>query len=169
MQEATLRELTRPLHHSAEQHEIGAAMADGSVSAERWGAWCAALLPIHAVMDISLPGCLHRTKELVQDLTALPVSFISPVALAYAKGLDTDAELMAAAYVFTGAHLMGGAVIEKRVKDRLPCAHLRWDNRRTSIDTWMPLRYRADLKEQADEAFASIIRIMDDIAERVPE
>ena len=159
----SLRELTRPAHHAAEQHPVGAAMADGTISADWWSLWCAALLPVHAILDLHSPASIHRTAELISDLHAGPVVPISQEALAYARTLTTPDAIDGAVYVFTGAHLMGGAVIAKRVGDRLPCAHLHWADRRQAIADWSPLRGRWQLQAQADAAFSAIGRIMEDI------
>jgi len=167
MPEATLKDLTRPLHHAAEQHAIGGAMATGDISATQWAAWCAALLPIHAVLDLKLPVSLHRTSELIEDLNAGPVAPMNTKALSFCTTLNKQEAILGATYVFTGAHLMGGAVIERRINGRLPCAHLRWVDRRQAITDWSPLRLQAELKQAADNAFAVVISIMDEISEKV--
>jgi len=58
---------------------------------------------------------------------------------------------------------MGGAVMEKRIGGRLPCAHLRWDDRRASLDLWRPHREATDISHLARDAFASILDMMDEI------
>lgn len=158
-----LRELTRPAHHAAEQHPVGAAMADGSISADWWSAWCAALLPVHAVLDLHSPSSIHRTAELIADLSAGPPAQISREALAYARTLTSREAIDGAVYVFTGAHLMGGALIARRIGDRLPTAHLQWQDRRQAITDWSPLRERAELQAHADAGFAAIRRMMDEM------
>lgn len=158
-----LRELTRPSHHAAEQHAVGAAMAEGTISADWWSAWCAALLPVHAILDLHSPPSIYRTAELIADLSVGPPAQINREALAYARTLTTPDAIEGAIYVFTGAHLMGGAVIAKRVGDRLPCAHLHWADRRQAIADWSPLRARSELQAHADAAFAAISAIMDEI------
>lgn len=168
MVEATLRDLTRPLHHAAEEHVIGGAMAAGDISATRWAAWCAALLPIHAVLDLQLPVSLRRTYELIDDLNAGPIAPMNATAMLFSTTLNRQDAILGATYVFTGAHLMGGAVIERRINGRLPCAHLRWKDRRQAITDWSPLRLQTELKHDADNAFAAVISIMDEIVERVP-
>ena len=64
-----LRNETKELHHSAERHPIGSAMADGTISERWWVDWIQALLTIHTELDRHLPKSLHRVQELAKDLS----------------------------------------------------------------------------------------------------
>jgi hypothetical protein len=161
-----LREDTRDLHHACEQHRVGASMSDGTVSAQTWTDWLGCLGVVHAFLDWHLPVELRRVDRIGADLKAMAARGFQPTpnsaALRYAAiGMNVEA----ATYVFTGAHLMGGAVMEKRLGERLPCAHLRWDDRRASLDLWRPYRDAEGLTGSARHAFASILAMMDEIEE----
>jgi heme oxygenase len=162
----TLREATRSLHHAAESTPLGAAMADGTMPARWWCDWLGALRVVHRALDPALPPVLARCDELEADLVALLPLQPRPIkpAADYADLLVSEAARLGAAYVFTGAHLMGGAVTERRIGGRLPCAHLRWADRRLALEAWRPLRERADLEAEARAAFAAVLAISEAIA-----
>lgn len=162
-----LREATRDLHHRAEQHPIGAAMAAGTIGAQAWADWLGALLVVHAAIDPHVPPACRRVDQLLADVVGgAPLAPRWSVAAAsYANSLSA---IDGAFYVFTGAHLMGGALIEKLVRDRLPCEHLRWADRKASIGGWSYLREITDpaVEQQARDAFAAVLAIMDEVLQR---
>lgn len=170
-----LRDDTRDLHHACEQHPVGAAMSDGTVDAQTWTDWLGCLATVHAALDPHVPVDLWRWSRLRLDLDEMRARGFTPrpnaAAETYAAILrprdlpdfNPDA-IRAATYVFTGAHLMGGAVMEKRLGERLPCAHLRWDDRRASLDLWRPYRECVGISAQARDAFGAILSMMDEIA-----
>ena len=159
-----LRNETKDLHHSAERHPIGSAMADGSISERWWVDWIQALLTIHTKLDQHLPSSMHRVKELAQDLAESSlIPHTNQAAINYVDTLTTTTAIEGAAYVFTGAHLMGGAVTDRALNGRLPCNHLRWDNRQQSLSDWKPLRTKIELKEEASRAFSTVLLILDEI------
>ncbi|MBX9697881.1 MAG: hypothetical protein K2X74_00535 [Acetobacteraceae bacterium] len=164
----SLRDATRELHHAAERHPVGAAMAAGTISVRWWLDWCGALRTIHAELDPRLPAVLGRERELDADVAALlPMQPMPSYAAAqFAGGLTAPLAVVGAAYVFTGAHLMGGAVTERAVGARLPCAHLRWADRRAALDAWRPWRDAIEAEEAARAAFAAVLAIMDGIRGR---
>lgn len=159
-----LRNETKDLHHSAERHPIGAAMADGSISERWWVDWIQALLTIHTELDQHVPVSMRRVKELAEDLAESSlVPNTNQAAIAYAATLTNPTAIEGAAYVFTGAHLMGGAVTDRALNGRLPCNHLRWDNRQQSLADWKPLRTKIELKEEAGRAFSAVLAILNEI------
>lgn len=159
-----LRNETKDLHHSAERHPIGAAMADGSISERWWVDWIQALLTIHTELDRHVPASMRRVKELAEDLAESSlVPNTNQAAIEYAATLTNPTAIEAAAYVFTGAHLMGGAVTDRALNGRLPCNHLRWDDRQQSLADWKPLRTKVELKEEANRAFAAVLAILNEI------
>jgi len=162
----TLQTDTKDLHHACEQHSVGAAMSRGDVSDQVWTDWLGSLYVIHQILDCHLPQELHRADKILLDMRSMSDCRprLNIAAIKYASTLMDDPDTIAAAtYVFTGAHLMGGAVMERRLGERLPCEHLRWDNRRTSLDTWRPYRERQGISAQARAAFAAILEMMDEI------
>ena len=162
-----LREDTRDLHHACEQHAVGAAMSDGSVDEQTWTDWLGCLFVVHSFLDYHLPIEMRRVFHVKADLHAMASRGFTP--RANNAALEFTAMRMkpdAAAYVFGGAHLMGGAVMEKRLGDRLPCEHLRWYDRRAAIDVWRPMRERDDLTQPARDTFAAILEMMDEIYDR---
>ena len=159
-----LRNETKELHHSAERHPIGSAMANGSISDRWWVDWIQALLVIHTELDKHLPASMHRVQELVQDLTESSlIPNNNQAAKEYVATLTNPISIEAAAYVFTGAHLMGGAVTDRALNGRLPCNHLRWKDRQQSLTDWKPLRTKIELKDEANRAFAAVLEILDEI------
>ena len=160
---SNLRESTKNLHHAAEQTPLGAAMAQGSISEQWWADWLSALYTIHSTIDYFLPVELRRTHELVQDLFELnvqPRPLHKPSEYILYMNIE---DIEGATYVFTGAHLMGGAITAKAIGDRLPKNHLLWDDRKKVIELWSPLRDRIDLEESANKAFKAVIDICDEI------
>ncbi len=161
-----LWEATRSLHHACEAHAVGKAMATGKPPAEWYARWLEALRAIHDVVDPSLPKCLHRSARLVDDVAELPLEAPkSHVARQYAIELDTERKIAGAAYVLTGAHLMGGEIMRRRLEG-YPTSHLLWDDRKEALVELNKLRERDDIAEEAKACFHALLCIMDEIEER---
>lgn len=159
-----LREATKELHHAAEQTAVGTSMANGTISDQWWSDWLSALYTVHSAIDYYLEPELRRTTQIAQDIYMLNVQcrpLITPAE--YVLRLD-ERRIKAATYVFTGAHLMGGAITAKALGDRLPKNHLLWGNdRQEVVRKWSPLREQIDLVEYANEAFSAIVDICHEI------
>lgn len=164
-----LRELTRELHHAAEQHPFGTKMSNGDVTNQEWADWVASLRHIHTKLDPNLPPCLDRRGELLLDLgLLLPVDgHRAFAAIKFADTLTTPDRVIGAAYIFMGAHLRGGAVIRKRLEPKgLPCNHLRFSQAKEANDYIVALRDISHAAAGATAAFRAIIEIMDELASR---
>jgi hypothetical protein len=139
-------------------------MADGSISERWWIDWIQALLTIHTELDQHVPESMRRVQELAMDLSESSlIPKTNQAAIAYAATLTNLTAIEGAAYVFTGAHLMGGAMTDRALAGRLPSNHLRWDNRQQSLADWKPLRTKIELKEEAGRAFAAVLAILNEI------
>lgn len=155
-----LRQNTKEQHEAAEQTAVASAMGNGTISPQWWADWMGALLIIHSNVDPYLSPCLRRTLQLCNDIAELNIQpRHCPAATEYASTLTDSVERGGAEYAFTGAHLMGGAIIHKRLNGRLPATHLEWDDRQTAIEIWKPLRDREDLVEAAQRAFSAAMSI----------
>jgi heme oxygenase len=162
-----LWEATRDLHHACEAHVVGAAMAGGAPPIEWYAQWLQALRTIHSKVDPTLPPVLHRVARLEQDLLAAGEDIPdSQAAAKYADSLHTDAQLAGAAYVLTGAHLMGGEIMRRRLTG-YPTAHLEWDDRPAALGELKLLRQRPDITQAARDCFAALLAVMDEIVEGV--
>ena len=163
----TLFSLTRDLHHVCEDHPVGAAMSRGDVSEQAWADWLYALLLAHQVIDPEIDENLRAASKLKKDLehSRLPPRH-NEAAQAFTRRLQVDSYLReAAVYVLTGAHLMGGQVMKKRIGDRLPTTHLQLHDRKSMQAAWAPIRERVDIAEEAREVFRWLLAIMEEINE----
>ena len=161
-----LWEVTRDLHHACEEHSVGAAMASGKPPMPWYSDWLYAIHRIHHKIDPTLPTVLHRTARLEGDIaTAGLVSTPVRAACVYAESLDTADKIAGAAYVLTGAHLMGGEIMRRRL-DGYPTTHLEWDDRKAALEELKVYRVRSELAAEARGCFAALLRIMDEIEER---
>ena len=159
-----LKQATKDLHHAAEAHPIGKAMANGTITPEWWADWISALYVIHSVIDPKLPESMRRTEQLRRDLEEVAADWILPeAAINYARDLITRAQIEGAAYVFTGAHLMGGAITAKAVGDRLPTHHLQWEDRQAAVRDWKPLRENVGIQKEAVAGFQAVLDILREI------
>ena len=164
-----LRELTRELHHAAEQHPFGTKMSNGDVTTQEWADWVASLRCVHTVLDPNLPPSLDRRGELLLDLGLLLPDCGAPSLAAdrFASTLTKPDRVIGAAYIFMGAHLRGGAVIRKRLEPKgLPCNHLRFAQAKEANDYIVALRDISHAAAGATAAFEAIIAIMDELASR---
>ena len=162
----SLYDTTRDLHHACEMHLVGGAMSDGTVIKQWWADWLHALYLIHLEIDGDpRDDLLARFEEIEIDIKGSPVSPRGTViGQELADKLHENEKLrLAARYVITGAHLMGGQVMRKRIAGRLPCAHLHHGHRKELIKEWSPLRKRTDLTPEAREVFQYLLWIMDEI------
>ena len=162
----SLFDTTRDLHHACEEHLVGGSMADGTIPKQWWADWLLALYQIHEEIDGDPEvDKLSRTQELEVDLKASPVCsrFNYTANELTDKLYNSERHRIAARYVITGAHLMGGQVTRKRIAGRLPSAHLHYGNRKSLVSEWSPLRQRTDLTDEAREIFQYLLWIMDEI------
>jgi hypothetical protein len=162
-----LWEATRDLHHACEEHPVGSAMASGKPPMEWYADWLAALEGIHSIIDPDLPGVLWRSERLTADIIntgAEPLKL--DVVKDYAHQLVADPEARAgAAYVLTGAHLMGGEIMRRRL-DGYPTSHLEWDDRQAALAELKKMRECGELAEPARACFQALLDIMDEILEK---
>lgn len=162
-----LRDATRDLHHGAEAHPFGRRMAHGAITRQEWADWCGGLLLIHMTLDPFLPRPLRRTAALRADLAVLPPANRSLAAEALCEALATREQQLGAAYILLGASLRGGAVIRKRMGERLPTEHLRFGRDAAAADTALTLLGRDEtLIEGARACFAALTDIMNEIEGR---
>lgn len=154
---------TKDLHHACEQHPVGGAMASGTPPKIWYAAWVMALKQIHNAIDDSLPESVHRVNRLQQDLDELELKLIpNMAAISYVNSLKDEKDLAGACYVLTGAHLMGGEVMRRRLEG-FPTNHLLWDDRKEALAVLSELRKREDIVQEARNCFEALLNIMDEI------
>lgn len=154
---------TRDMHHACEHHIVGAAMAQGMPPIEWYAKWLMAINQLHAVVDPTIPAELGRVERLERDIAAcgMPVA-VSLAATEFANSLVTACDFAGAAYVLTGAHLMGGEIMRKRLVG-YPTAHLEWEDRKAGLAWLKPMRERVDISTEARNCFSALLKIMDEI------
>ena len=168
MQSKPLWEETRELHHACEEHRVGGAMATGKPPRIWYAAWLQALLQIHSVVDPHMPVILNRVDRLIADINDM--TFELPkleAAKVYTRTLTDEKRLAGAAYVLTGAHLMGGEIMRRRLEG-FPTKHLEWDDRKEAIAILQQYRTRDDIGEEAKDCFRALLQIMDEIERLYP-
>jgi heme oxygenase len=158
-----LWEATRDLHHACEAHPVGAAMASGTPPIQWYADWLSALYTIHWTVDQHLPEIIRRSEQVQNDLTNTncPVKIIKS-ANKYVNTLNTEQDIAGAAYVLTGAHLMGGEIMRRRLVG-YPTSHLEWDDRKGALAELMKFRDRPEIAEEAKNCFHALLKIMDEI------
>jgi hypothetical protein len=163
-----LWEYTRDLHHACEAHPVGAAMATGKPPMIWYAAWVKALLQIHSHIDPHAAPSIHRTERLIKDNELVGDVAEIDAANDYIRTLDNSNAISGALYVLTGAHLMGGEIMRRRLED-YPTSHLEWDDRKASLAELQLYRTRGELGEDARRCFAALIAVMDEIQTKYPE
>ena len=163
-----LWEATRDLHHACEEHPVGAAMATGKPPMIWYAAWIMALLQIHSQIDPHAASCFHRTERLAKDCELKGNVDEIGAANEYVRILDNSNAISGALYVLTGAHLMGGEIMRRRLEG-YPTSHLEWDDRKKSLAELQLYRTRGELEEDARRCFEALLSVMDEIQETYPQ
>lgn len=153
---------TREWHHKCEGHPVGAAMAAGTPPMEWYASWLQALLVIHSRIDPHMPSSAHRTKLLAVDLKHTGVSCILSPTLINFIASDLSDKVGGYAYVLTGAHLMGGEIMRRRLAG-YPTSHLEWDDRKETLAYLQSLRDQEQYTSGALECFQLLYNCMEDI------
>ncbi len=143
-------------------------MSSGKPPMIWYTAWVKALLQIHSHIDPHAPECIHRTDRLVKDIELLGDVPELATANEYTLTLDNANAITGALYVLTGAHLMGGEIMRRRLEG-YPTAHLSWDDRKDALAELQILRTRGDLGEEARACFAALLSVMDEIQATYPQ
>ena len=164
-----LWEATRDMHHACEAHAVGAAMASGNPPRQWYAAWLTALHQIHGALDASLPEPLRRVDLLALDMAAMGLPTAPLKAAAdYAAQLGNEAALAGAGYVLTGAHLMGGEIMRRRLEG-FPTQHLTWRDRKLALVDLQAMRARKGIAPDALACFAALLAVMDEIEANWPQ
>lgn len=157
---------TRDLHHACEAHPVGAAMASGTPPRHWYAAWLDVLHQIHAAIDAHLPEAAHRAERAQADMVAMGLEIPRTEAAArYVQTLTDEQAIAGAGYVLTGAHLMGGEIMRRRL-DGFPTQHLEWDDRKAALAVLQGFRDRDDLVSAARACFGALLASMDEIHAR---
>lgn len=158
-----LWENTREWHHKCEGHPVGAAMASGSPPNEWYADWMMTLFIIHNKIDPYMEECTRRTHRLSQDLIDMKILPIIPSCVCdwYPLHLYKN-EAMGFAYVLTGAHLMGGEIMRRRLAS-YPTSHLEWDDRKEALAYLSTLRDQEEYTEGALQCFKLLYQAMVEI------
>ena len=164
-----LWEYTRDLHHACEAHDVGGAMSTGKPPRIWYTAWLMALYQIHAAIDASCTDpVITRAKEVMQDFVSMNTEMYAlQAAYDYVAQLDNQKKIDGAIYVLTGAHLMGGEIMRRRLEG-FPTKHLEWTDRKKAIAILQNYRTRDDIGEEARDCFKALLNIMDEIKNKYP-
>lgn len=158
-----LHSATKELHHACEAHPVGAAMATGTPPIQWYGSWLSALLVIHSYLDFTMPIAARRAPQLASDLQKIkcPI-YTPPAAYKYIQSLNNLNDEKGGSYVLTGAGLMGGAIMKKRLID-YPTLHLDFADKPTALDFLRRLRNDEELIDAAKHCFSALLEVMDEI------
>lgn len=159
-----LWEATRDLHHACEKHEFGSQLASGKPPRQRYVDWLGCLLSIHTVLDQHVDKSIQRSEQLIQDISLMGEQPRTNKACEiYCNELAGDDTLtQGAIYVMTGAHLMGGEVMRRRLEG-YPVQHLLWDSRAQALDELKKYRNRPELADASRKCFAALLNMMDEM------
>lgn len=158
-----LWEATRDLHHACEAHPVGAAMASGAPPMQWYADWLSALFILHWHIDPTLDPVLWRMERVRNDLVDTGADIRQIVAAHdFGMSLQNEKDRVGAAYVLTGAHLMGGEIMRRRLVG-YPTSHLEWDDRKAALAELMKFREREDVSQEARNCFQALLNIMDEI------
>jgi len=164
-----LWEATRDIHHACEAHPVGHAMAQGNPPKKWYAAWLTALHQIHSAIDDSMAYLLQREYLLANDITDSGFSLEdSKAANLYIQTLKTENDIAGACYVLTGAHLMGGEIMRRKLIG-YPTSHLTWQDRQAALQELHKLRSRTDIVDSSRACFAALLSVMDEIMAKYPE
>jgi len=164
-----LHAATRDLHHAVEQTAFGQAMASGQVSEQAWTDWLQALRVLHMRVDAFAPPALRRAREVMDDLVEMHGRGFRPRLLhapqCFLGEIQDEHAGLGAVYVLGGAHVMGGALIARRLNGRLPTAHLSYNDndRRDAVAAVKALRGRDELAAAARACFMALLNISNEI------
>lgn len=168
MQAKPLWEQTRDLHHACESHPVGRSMSTGKPPWLWYSAWLVALHQIHTIVDQHIDPCCSRSDRLLEDINSAGLDVeILEAADRYTKTLTNEKAIAGAAYVLTGAHLMGGEIMRKRLEG-YPTKHLEWEDRKQSLAVLQQYRTRDDITREARDCFQALLSVMDEIYTRHP-
>jgi hypothetical protein len=106
--------------------------------------------PTDLMRSFRCPKCSKRESKGEREL------------LDYVASLNNEKAIAGAAYVLTGAHLMGGEIMRRRLEG-FPTLHLEWDDRKESIAVLQSYRTRDDITEEARGCFQALLNVMDEI------
>ena len=165
----SLSEYTRDLHCACEEHDVGGAMATGKPPRIWYVAWLMALYQIHAAIDAFCEDpVITRAKEVMHDYVTMNTEMYAlDAAYDYVSQLNDAKKIAGAIYVLTGAHLMGGEIMRRRLEG-FPTKHLEWDDRKKAIAILQNYRTRDDIGEEARDCFKALLNIMDEIKNKYP-
>lgn len=158
-----VREYTKELHHACEHHPVGNSFSKGNPPELWYAKWIKALHQIHSKIDAHSDPILERVPRLEEDLNSYNFT-VKPLKAAekYVNALTNESAINGAIYVLTGAHLMGGELMRKRMVG-YPTKHLEWDNRKNAIDILCKLRELEGIGDDARNCFLALLEIMDEI------
>lgn len=157
---------TRSLHHACEQHPVGEAMANGNPPMQWYVDWLFTLKVIHTKVDDVVPDEAKRVSRIEDDMKASGLTsrnITTPVI--FAEKIKTSNQLEGAAYVLTGAHLMGGEIMKRRLIG-YPTQHLEWESRTASLEYLKSLRVRGELSDAAIDCFNALLFSMEEILDQ---
>jgi hypothetical protein len=167
----TLFDATRHLHHACEEHPLGQAMINATITAQEWCDWLGALRLLHEKIDPHLPPYAQVSGELTLDMIDMLPMLPRHVAAArtFAETLTTPERIGGAAYVLVGAHRRGGRVTEKKFKEagrNLPMRHVHFfaPAEAEALVKW--LRDKDELADAATATFQCLLDVMEEIVER---
>lgn len=161
-----LWENTRDWHHKCEAHPVGAAMAEGNPPRVWYASWLAALYFIHYKIDPYMPPVAHKTESILKDINSLKILPQVPTAVCEFLQRDLDEDTINGfCYVLTGAHLMGGEIMRRRLQ-LYPTAHLEWEDRPTALEYLRSLRDEEDYTQGALDCFKLLYDCMEEIEKK---
>ena len=165
---------TREWHHKCEEHPVGAAMSEGNPPREWYTSWLATLYILHSSIDNIMPECAHRASQIQQDIDEMNMDevFYPETVLDWKSTFENELvdidTIEGFAYVLTGAHLMGGEIMRRRLEG-FPVNHLMWDDRKETLAYLETLRHREELTRGAVSCFKSLYRSMEEIQHKFPQ
>ena len=107
-----------------------------------------------------------KTKVVGVDLQKMKCEvYTPPAAYTYIQSLKNINDELGGCYVLTGAGLMGGAIMKKRLIN-YPTNHLEFADRGLALEYLKSWRNREELADPAKNCFYALLKIMDEIPDK---